>query len=81
MICYLITEDLCIHQFTDFFSQAPMVKEDMGFRRFLLRSAAKVEVEWSLLSLAYNVLKLHHKIQTGRLGTGLVVPKGFPAGL
>ena len=58
-----------------------MVKEDMGFRRFLLRSAAKVEVEWSLLSLAYNVLKLHHKIQTGRLGTGLVVPKGFPAGL
>ena len=58
-----------------------MVKEDMGFRRFLLRSAVKVEVEWSLLSLAYNVLKLHHKIQTGRLGTGLVVPKGFPAGL
>ena len=58
-----------------------MVKEDMGFRRFLLRSAVKVEVEWTLLSLAYNVLKLHHKIQTGRLGTGLIVPKGFPAGL
>ena len=56
-------------------------KEDMGFRRFLLRSAVKVEVEWTLLSLAYNVLKLHHKIQTGRLGTGLVVPNGFPAGL
>ena len=53
----------------------------MGFRRFLLRSAVKIEVEWTLLSLAYNVLKLHHKIQTGRLGTGLVVPKGFPAGL
>ena len=47
-----------------------MVKEDMGFRRFLLRSTVKVEVEWTLLSLAYNVLKLHHKIQTGRLGTG-----------
>ena len=58
-----------------------MTKEDMGFRRFLLRSAAKVEVEWSLLSLAYNVLKLHHKIQTRRLGTGLVVPTSFPAGL
>lgn len=58
-----------------------MVKEDMGFRRFLLRSAVKVEVEWTLLSLAYNILKQHHKIQTGRLGTGLVVPKGFPAGL
>ena len=24
-----------------------MVKEDMGFRRFLLRSAVKVEVEWA----------------------------------
>ena len=58
-----------------------MVKEDMGFRRFLLRSAVKVEVEWTLLSPAYNVLKLHHKIQKQRLGTGLVVPKGFPAGL
>ena len=58
-----------------------MVKEDMGFRRFLLRSTVKVEVEWTLLSLAYNMLKLHHKNQNGRLGTGLVVPKGFPAGL
>ncbi|MBO5639065.1 MAG: transposase, partial [Oscillospiraceae bacterium] len=55
-----------------------MIKQDMGFRRFLLRSSVKVEVEWTLLSLAYNLLKLHHKIQTGRLGTGLVVPKGFP---
>ena len=58
-----------------------MTKEDMHFRRFLLRSTVKVEVEWTLLSLAYNVLKLHHKIQNRRLGTGLVVPKGFPAGL
>ena len=58
-----------------------MTKEDMSFRRFLLRSAVKVEVEWTLMSLAYNVLKLHHKIQKRRLGTGLVVPKGFPAGL
>lgn len=58
-----------------------MTKEDMHFRRFLLRSTVKVEVEWALLSLAYNLLKLHHKNQTGRLGTGLVVPKAFPAGL
>ncbi len=58
-----------------------MVKEDMSFRRFLLRGAVKVEVEWTLLSMAYNILKLHHKIQTNRLGTGLVIPKGFPAGL
>ncbi len=58
-----------------------MTKENTGFRRFLLRSAVKVEVEWTLLSLAYNVLKLHHKIQKDRLGTGLVVPTSFPAGL
>jgi hypothetical protein len=58
-----------------------MVKEDMNFRRFLLRGAVKVEVEWTLLSLAYNMLKMHHKIQKGRLGTGLVIPKGYPVGL
>ena len=58
-----------------------MTKEDMGFRRFMLRSTIKVEVEWMLLSLAYNLLKLHHKTQKQRLGTGLVVPAGFPVGL
>jgi len=58
-----------------------MVKEDMSFRRFLLRGSVKVEVEWTLLSLAYNILKLHHKIQKSRLGTGLVIPKGYPVGL
>lgn len=58
-----------------------MVKEDMNFRRFLLRGQCKVEVEWGLLSLAYNILKLHHKLENNRLGTGLVIPKGFPAGL
>ena len=58
-----------------------MVKEDMNFRRFMLRGSVKVEVEWTLLSLAYNILKLHHKLQNGRLGTGLVIPKGYPVGL
>ena len=58
-----------------------MTKEDMGFRRFMLRSSVKVEVECMLLSLAYNLLKLHHKTRKQRLGTGLVVPAAFPAGL
>ena len=49
-----------------------MTKEDMGFRRVLLRSAVKVEVEWTLLSLAYNILKLHHKIQKQRSGALLI---------
>ena len=58
-----------------------MTKEDMGFHRFMLRSSVKVETEWTLLSLAYNLLKLHHKTQKQRLGIGLVVPVGFPLGL
>ena len=51
-----------------------MVKEDMNFRRFLTRGNANVMVEWYLVSMAYNILKLHHKIQTGRLGTHLFAP-------
>jgi len=45
-------------------------KEDMDFRRFLTRGKKKVEAEWLLLTLAINILKLHFKIQKGRLGTG-----------
>ena len=56
-------------------------KEDMEFRRFLTRGKRKVEAEWLLLSLAINILKLHFKIQKGRLGTGLKVPSSFPVGL
>lgn len=52
-----------------------MIKQDMNFRRFMTRGSRNVTVEWTLLSIAYNLLKLHHKIQTGRLGTHLVVPK------
>ena len=48
-----------------------MIKEDMNFRRFLARGKVNVMVEWYLVSMAYNVLKLHHKIQTGRLGNHL----------
>ena len=54
-----------------------MVKEDMRFRRFLLRGNVKVEAEWTLMAIAYNILKLFHKMSTGRLGTSLVVPTGF----
>jgi transposase len=54
-----------------------MVKEDMRFRRFLLRGNVKVEAEWTLMAIAYNILKLFHKMLTGRLGTSLAVPTGF----
>ena len=52
-----------------------MIKEDMNFRRFMTRGKQNVTVEWNLVSIAYNILKLHHKIQTGRLGSHLVVPQ------
>lgn len=52
-----------------------MIKEDMNFRRFLMRGKRNVTVEWNLISMAYNLLKLHHKNQTGRLGRHLIVPK------
>lgn len=52
-----------------------VVKEDMNFRRFRMRGRRNVSVEWHLISMAYNIMKLHHKIQTGRLGSHLVVPK------
>jgi len=47
------------------------VKTDLQFRRFSLKGKKKVGAEWTLLSLAYNILKLHHKTQNGRLGTHL----------
>ena len=48
-----------------------MIKEDMNFRRFLTRGNRNVQTEWYLVSMAYNIWKLHHKIQTGRLGSHL----------
>jgi transposase len=52
-----------------------VLKQDMGFRRFLMRGGIKVYTELLLLCLAYNVNKLHSKIQTGRCGTYLHIPK------
>lgn len=37
-----------------------MIKEDMNFRRFLTRGNDNVKAEWYLVSMAYNILKLHH---------------------
>jgi len=35
-----------------------IIKEVMGFRRFLLRGMGKVSLEWNLVTLAYNVKRL-----------------------
>ena len=36
-----------------------IIKSAMGFRQFLLRGKAKVGLEWSLVTLAYNMRRLH----------------------
>lgn len=36
-----------------------IVKEVLGFRRFLLRGVEKVSLEWQLVTLAYNCKRLH----------------------
>ena len=37
-----------------------VVKHAMGFRQFMLRGLAKVEGEWKLVTLAYNMKRLHN---------------------
>ncbi len=37
-----------------------IIKEALGFRRFSLRGAGKVSLEWTLVSLAYNLKRLFH---------------------
>ncbi len=48
-----------------------VVKQDYYFRQFLLRGQMKVTTEIRLLAMAYNINKLHAKIQQNRTGTQL----------
>lgn len=45
-----------------------VLKEDYGFRRFLMRGNKNVRTEFLLLSFAYNVNKLHNKTLQNRNG-------------
>ena len=45
-----------------------VVKEDMNFRRYLYRGKENVLAQSVLLAIAYNINKLHFKIQRGRTG-------------
>ena len=45
-----------------------VLKEDMGFRRFLTRGTTNVRTEILLLCLAYNIQKLHNKTVANRRG-------------
>ena len=48
-----------------------VVKQDYNFRQFLLRGQVKVTTEIRLLAMAYNINKLHAKIQQNRTGMQL----------
>lgn len=52
-----------------------VLKQDMGFRRFLLRGQVKVQTELLLLATAFNINKLHNKIQNNRCGAYLHIPQ------
>ena len=41
-----------------------IIKAAMGFRQFLLRGTQKVALEWTLVTLAYNLRRLH-RLQLG----------------
>ena len=56
-------------------------KQNLNYRRFLCRGQPKVSAEWSLLAIAANILKLHHKLKNDRLGAGLVIPENFSAAM
>jgi len=52
-----------------------VLKQDMGFRRLLLRGQVKVQTELLLLTIAFNINKFHNKIQSNRCGAYLHIPQ------
>ena len=48
-----------------------VLKNDYEFQRFLLRGKTKVKLEILLLSMGYNLNKLHAKTQNERTGSHL----------
>ena len=48
-----------------------VIKEDMNFRRYLYRGKENALAQSILLAIAYDINKLHFKIQGGRTGQHL----------
>lgn len=48
-----------------------VIKQDYGFRQFLLRGSKKVLTEILLVAMGYNINKLHNKTQRNRTGRQL----------
>ncbi|WP_170998878.1 transposase, partial [Veillonella tobetsuensis] len=52
-----------------------VLKQDLGFRRFLHRGSGKVNKMLYLLAMGFNIEKLHNRIQAGRVNTTLFTAK------
>ena len=52
-----------------------LLKQDLGFRRFLHRGSGKVHKMLYLLAMGFNIEKLHNRIQAGRVNTTLFTAK------
>lgn len=48
-----------------------ILKEDMNFRQYSYRGKDNVLAQSVLMAMAFNINKLHHKIQNKRTGTHL----------
>ena len=47
-----------------------IIKAAMGFRRFSLRGKAKVALEWTLVTLSYNLRRLNTVLQEQATAAG-----------
>ena len=45
-----------------------IIKSRLGFRQFLMRGLEKVGIEWDLVTLAYNMKRLHRMESVKRKG-------------
>ena len=52
-----------------------IVKAALGFREFLLRGREKVAIEWTLMTLAYNVKRLHKLCGGSLAGLARIQPQ------
>ena len=48
-----------------------VIKEDYGFRRFLMRGKQKTEIQFFLLSFAFNIQKYYNRMVNNRVGLDL----------
>ena len=46
------------------------MKQNLGFREFLLRGLEKVKIEMNLISIAHNLQKIHRMMRENKMSIG-----------